>query len=92
MTYNSYVKFHGKKIIGSHNMAMLYPNLCYNKVCDIKELHSICTLYNEIMFMTSCIHVRAFVHVYNKTNKFDCAKCQDSDLHPPSMISLLYIY
>ena len=29
---NFVVKFHGKKI-GSQNMIMLYPNLCYNKVC-----------------------------------------------------------
>ena len=31
-SYNSFVKSHGKKN-GSHNQAMLYPNLCYNKVC-----------------------------------------------------------
>ena len=31
-SYNSFVKFHGKKF-GSHNMTVLYPNLCYNKVC-----------------------------------------------------------
>ena len=31
-SYNSFVKFHGKKI-GSHNMTELYPNLCYNEVC-----------------------------------------------------------
>ena len=30
--YTSFVKFHGK-IFGSHKMTMLYPNLCYNKVC-----------------------------------------------------------
>ena len=32
MVQNSFVKFHGKKI-GSHNMTILYTNLCYNKVC-----------------------------------------------------------
>ena len=31
-SYNSFVKFHGKKF-GSHNMIMLCPNLCYNAVC-----------------------------------------------------------
>ena len=30
--YNSFEKFHGKKI-GSHSMTVLYPNLCYNEVC-----------------------------------------------------------
>ena len=29
---NSFVKFHCKKF-GSHNMTVLYPNLCYNEVC-----------------------------------------------------------
>ena len=28
---NSFVKFHGKKF-GNHNIAVLYPNLCYTKV------------------------------------------------------------
>ena len=31
-SYNSFVKLHGKKF-GSHNMTLLYPNLCYNEVC-----------------------------------------------------------
>ena len=30
--HNFFVKFHGK-IFGSHNIAVLYPNLYYNKVC-----------------------------------------------------------
>ena len=30
-SYNPFVKFHGK-INGSHNMTVLYPNLCYKKV------------------------------------------------------------
>ena len=30
---NSFVKFLGKKKIGSHNMTMLYLNLNYNEVC-----------------------------------------------------------
>ena len=32
-SYNSVVKFHIKMKNGSHNMTVLYPNLCYNKVC-----------------------------------------------------------
>ena len=28
---NSFVKFHGYVLFLSHNMFMLYPNLCYNK-------------------------------------------------------------
>ena len=31
-SYNSFVKFYGKKF-GSHNATVLYPNLCYNKMC-----------------------------------------------------------
>ena len=31
-SYNSFVKFHGKKI-GSHNMTLLYPNTFYSEVC-----------------------------------------------------------
>ena len=31
-SYNSFVKFHGKKF-GGHNMTMLYQNPSYNKVC-----------------------------------------------------------
>ena len=31
-SYDSFVKFHAKKF-GSHNITVLYPNLCYNKVC-----------------------------------------------------------
>ena len=34
-SYNSFVKFHVKKF-GSHNMTVLYPNLCYN------EPHEVC--------------------------------------------------
>ena len=34
VSYNSFVKCHGKKI-GSRNMTMLYPNLCYKVVCFI---------------------------------------------------------
>ena len=30
--FNLFVKFHGNKYV-SHNMAMLYPNPCYNEVC-----------------------------------------------------------
>ena len=34
LSYNSFVKFHLMVIkLGSHNMAMLYPHSCYNKVC-----------------------------------------------------------
>ena len=34
VSYNSYVKFHGKNI-GSHKMTMLYSNMfLYNEVCD----------------------------------------------------------
>ena len=29
---NSFIKLHGKKI-GNHNMTVLYPKPCYNKVC-----------------------------------------------------------
>ena len=28
-----FVEFHGKNIFGGHNMAVLYPNPCYNKKC-----------------------------------------------------------
>ena len=31
-SYNSFVKFHGKKF-GIHNITLLYPNLCYNEMC-----------------------------------------------------------
>ena len=31
-SYNSFVKFHGKKF-GSQNMAVLYPIPCYIEVC-----------------------------------------------------------
>ena len=31
-SYKSIVKLNGKTF-GSHNMTMLYPNLCYNKAC-----------------------------------------------------------
>ena len=33
-SYNSFVKFYLKN--GSHNTTVLYPNLCYNKVCCIE--------------------------------------------------------
>ena len=32
-SYNSFVKFHGKSTFVSHNMTMLYLNLCYKEVC-----------------------------------------------------------
>ena len=32
-SYNSFVKFCGKKNIGGHNITVLYPNLCYSKLC-----------------------------------------------------------
>ena len=35
ITLNTFVKFHGKKIWEPHSMVVLYPNLCYNKVCYI---------------------------------------------------------
>ena len=31
-SYKSIIKLNGKKF-ESHNMTMLYPNLCYNKAC-----------------------------------------------------------
>ena len=31
-SYNSFVKFHGKKI-WSHNMTVVYTNACFNDVC-----------------------------------------------------------
>ena len=31
-SYNSFIKFQGKKC-GSHNITLLYPNLCDNEVC-----------------------------------------------------------
>ena len=37
-SYNSFVKFHGKKI--ETTTQLLYPNLCYNKVCyKVTELY-----------------------------------------------------
>ena len=30
-SYNSFIKFPWKKKFGSHNMAELYANLCYNE-------------------------------------------------------------
>ena len=35
--YNSFVKFHGKKI-GSHNMTMLYPIQSYHELPDLSLL------------------------------------------------------
>ena len=32
-SYNSFIKFPWEKKFGNHNMAVLYPNLCYNEVC-----------------------------------------------------------
>ena len=32
-SYDSFVKFHGKKI-GGHNMTGLHPNLCYNDITE----------------------------------------------------------
>ena len=32
-SYDSFAKFHNKTF-ESHNMTMLYPNLCYNEVCN----------------------------------------------------------
>ena len=32
------LKFHGKKKFGSHNMPVLYLNLCYKRVIYIQEL------------------------------------------------------
>ena len=33
-SYNSFVKFRGKKKMGSHILTVLYPNPCYNKMCN----------------------------------------------------------
>ena len=35
-SYNSFVKFYLKN--GSHKKTVLYPNLCYNKVCSIHQV------------------------------------------------------
>ena len=44
-SHESFVKFHGKKKIGSY-MTMLYPNACYNKVCYIgTALYLVWTFY-----------------------------------------------
>ena len=32
-SYNSFVKHHGEKQYGSHNMTPLYQNMCYKEVC-----------------------------------------------------------
>ena len=32
-SYNSFVKFHGKKKVGSHNMTNSYSKPCYNEMC-----------------------------------------------------------
>ena len=33
-SYNSFLKCHGTVIeFGSHNMTMLYPNICYYEIC-----------------------------------------------------------
>ena len=38
-----FVKLHGKKF-GSHNMTMLYPNLCNNEAC-----YNVTALYVQIL-------------------------------------------
>ena len=46
-SYNSFVKFHGKKKYGNHNTAMLYPNLSYINVCyKGTAQHSIMVIFN----------------------------------------------
>ena len=42
-SFNSFVKFHGEKI-WSHNITVLYANLCYNQVCYEKT-----ALYSNIL-------------------------------------------
>ena len=57
-SYNALVGFHGK-IFGSHNMTVLYPNLCYNEAC-YKEA----TLYLSI---ESMITFTGFIQKFKNT-------------------------
>ena len=62
---NSFVKLYGGKN-GSHNMTMLYPNLCYNEVCykgTALFLISLCltSLYPVCSVVNSNKHSMAFI-------------------------------
>ena len=65
-SYNSVVKFNGKKI-GSHDMTVLYPNPCYNKLRCNRDctVHILCASY----FSKMTSHILLFLCSPFKTKR-----------------------